>query len=253
LAPAPAVDVVIRLDAVGVLYQVPHERIGSFKEFAIRALQRRVRYERFWALREVSLEIRQGETFAVIGRNGAGKSTLLKVISRVMKPTEGRVRVRGQVAPLLELGAGFHAELTGRENVYLNGTLLGLSRATIDRLFEEIVDFAEIGEFIDAPLRTYSTGMVARLGFAVATARQPEILIVDEVLSVGDQQFQDKCAARITAYRQQGTTTLLVSHTASLIRQMCERAIWIDHGVVRAIGPADDVLARYTAAVWAPP
>jgi ABC-type polysaccharide/polyol phosphate transport system ATPase subunit len=239
--PAPA----ILIEDVSVCYRVPRERLTSFKEYAIRALQRRVRHDELWALRDVDLEIRRGELFGVIGRNGAGKSTLLKVISRVLRPTRGRVRVWGRPAPLLELGAGFHPELTGRENVFLNGALLGRSRAEIEAQFEAIVDFAELWEFVDAPLRTYSTGMMARLGFAVATAIRPEILIVDEVLSVGDQQFQQKCLARMREFRERGATILLVSHNMELVQGLCERAAWLHHGELRALGSAVEVVGRY--------
>jgi ABC-2 type transport system ATP-binding protein/lipopolysaccharide transport system ATP-binding protein len=242
---------VIRLDDVGVRYRVPRERIASFKEYAIRALQRRIQYDSFWALQGVSLEVHAGETLGVVGRNGAGKSTLLKVISRVLKPTLGRVRVWGHVAPLLELGAGFHAELSGRENVYLNGALLGLDKATIDRLFPSIVDFAELWDFIDAPLRTYSTGMGARLGFAVATAVQPDVLLVDEVLSVGDAGFQHKCTERIEQFRRQGTTTVLITHNPRLVTDLCERAIWLDGGQVRAAGEPGAVVQQYLRALEA--
>jgi len=182
------------------------------------------------------MEMRQGEIFGIIGLNGAGKSTLLKVISRVLKPTLGRVWVRGRVAPLLELGAGFHPELTGRENVFLNGLLLGYAQAEITSHFEEILDFADLSGFIDAPLRTYSTGMVARLGFSVATMKQPDILIVDEVLSVGDEQFQRKCHNRLTQFQENGTTILLVSHSTDLIAKLCNRAAWLEHGHLRMVG-----------------
>lgn len=240
-------EVVIRLEDVAVSYHAPRERITSFKEYVIRLLKGQVIHQEFQALRGVSLELRRGEVFGVIGHNGAGKSTMLKVTSRVMKPTRGRVWVRGRLAPLLELGAGFHPELTGRENVFLNGTLLGFTHTQIASLFDEIVDFAELWEFIDAPLRTYSTGMGARLGFAVATAAQPDILLVDEVLSVGDERFQAKCAARIAEFRRNGATVMLVTHDARLVVQMCDRAVWLDHGVIAAIGPAQEVVDAYHA------
>jgi ABC-2 type transport system ATP-binding protein len=239
----------VRLEKVSVQYQIQREPIRSFKEYAIRKIQRRVRHDVFCALREVSIEIREGEVFGIIGRNGAGKSTLLKVVSRVIKPTTGRVWVRGKVAPLLEIGAGFHHELTGRENVFLNGTLLGFSHQRIRELFDEIVCFAELGDFIDAPLRTYSSGMSARLGFAVATAERPDILIVDEVLAVGDERFQEKCEARMKDFRQSGTTVLLVTHNMRLAELLCNRAAWIDHGIVRAVGDTDQVIARYQRAL----
>ena len=178
-----ATEPVVRLENVSVVYRAPSERIKSFKEYAIRLVKRQVEHREFRALNEVNLEIRRGEVFGLIGHNGAGKSTLLKIVSRVMKPTRGRIWVKGKIAPLLELGAGFHPELSGRENVFLNGTLLGYSRVQMEGLFDSIVEFAELKEFIDAPLRTYSTGMAVRLGFAVATATRPDILIIDEVLA----------------------------------------------------------------------
>ena len=240
-----AKEIVIRLEEVSVQYRVPRERISSFKEYAIRLLQGRVTHDQFSALRGVTLEIERGEIFGRSGANGAGKSTLLKVVSRVIKPSGGRVWVRGRVAPLLELGAGFHPELTGRENVFLNGTLLGYSRAEMAERFNDIVDFAELWDFIDAPLRTYSSGMVVRLGFAVATAAQPDILIVDEVLSVGDEDFQKKCALRMDHFRRSGVTILLVTHSTVLARSMCHRAAWLHGGQVRAYGPADEVIRQY--------
>ena len=240
-----AAEVVIRLENVSVEYHAPREQIRSFKEYAIRLLQGRVQHEEFKALCGVSLEVHQGEVMGVIGHNGAGKSTLLKLVSRVMKPTGGRVWVKGRIAPLLELGAGFHPELSGRENVFLNGTLLGRTHAEMESLFDEIVDFAEMWDFIDAPLRTYSTGMAVRLGFAVATARQPDILIVDEALSVGDEQFRQKCAARMDSFRENGTTILLVTHDSKQVTGMCDRAAWLDHGRLRAIGDAQSVVDQY--------
>ncbi|MGH9842014.1 MAG: ATP-binding cassette domain-containing protein [Blastocatellia bacterium] len=238
-------EAAIRLDRVGVDFTAPRERITSFKEYAIRLVQGRIRYDMFHALRDVSLEVRQGEVFGVIGHNGAGKSTLLKVISRVLKPTTGRVVVRGAIAPLLELGAGFHSELTGRENIFLNGTLLGYSQTDLEEMFDEIVDFAELWDFIEAPLRTYSTGMSVRLGFAVATATRPDVLLVDEVLSVGDQAFQDKCAARIAQFRQDGATILLVTHNTWLVTDMCDRAVWLHHGEVGCLGSPEEAVEAY--------
>ena len=251
--PRPAVaaggqgQTAVRLENVSVRYRVPHERIGTFKEYAIRALQRRVKNSEFWALRGVNLDVYQGEVLGIIGRNGAGKSTLLKVVARVLRPTEGRVRIRGRVAPLLEFQAGFHPELTGRENVYLNGTLLGSTRREMELKFERIVDFAELREFIDAPLRTYSSGMVARLGFAIATDVQPDILIVDEVLSVGDEGFRRKSSQRIERFREQATTILLVTHNPDTLRTLCTRAVWLDHGVMVVNGTPEDVVSAYLA------
>ena len=238
----------IRLEGVTVRYQAPQERLGTFKEYAIRRLQRRVRYTDFFALNGIELEVYSGEIFGIIGRNGAGKSTLLKVVSRVLVPTRGRVYVRGRVSPLLELGAGFHPELTGRENVMLNGTLLGHTSRELEARMDEIIDFAELGNFIEAPLRTYSSGMAARLGFAVATAWRPEILLVDEVLAVGDEAFRRKCDARMQSYRAGGTTTLLVTHTMQTIASLCTRAAWLEHGKILSMGPPDQVIKDYLAA-----
>ena len=250
---ATAADAVaIQLDRVGVKYRVPTEHIRSFKEFAIRWLRGEVGYREFWALRDVSLTVRRGEGLAVVGHNGAGKSTLLKVMARVLRPTEGRVWVRGSVAPLLQLGAGFHPEMTGRENVWLNATLLGHSRREIEARFQEIVDFAELWDFIEAPLRTYSSGMIARLGFAVATSWHPDVLLVDELLLVGDQSFQQKCRARIEQFRAAGTVLVLVTHSMAEARDMCQQALWLEHGLVRAAGPVDEVTAAYEATADAP-
>ena len=240
---------VIGIDGVSVKYRVPSQHIGSFKEYWVRFLRgERIRYNEFWALRDVSFEIRRGEVFGIVGRNGAGKSTLLKVVARVLRPTVGRVWVKGRVAPLLDLGAGFHPELTGRENVFLNGTLLGHSRREIAERFSKILAFAEIGDFIEAPLRTYSSGMIARLGFATAMAWEPDVLILDEVLAVGDAAFQEKCKERIKEFRGNGTTILLVSHNPTTVASMCDRAVWLHPGVVKAIGPADEVATAYAQA-----
>jgi len=240
-------ETMVHLDGVSVRYRVPHERYGTFKEYMIRRLQGRVNHREFWALKRVSLSVHRGEVFGLVGRNGAGKSTLLKVVSRVLRPTEGRVRVRGWVAPLLELGAAFHHELTGRENVFLNAALMGHMRRDVEEKFDQIVEFADLGGFIHAPLRTYSTGMVARLGFAVATAWEPDVLVLDEVLAVGDEAFQRKCHARIRNFRERGATVLMVSHNATTVVENCQRAAWIDHGEIQIIGAPDEVVAKYQA------
>ena len=236
---------VIQIKGVSVQYRVPQEKIPSFKEYAIRWIKRELKYNKFWALRDIDLEVGRGEVFGIIGQNGAGKSTLLKVIARVLRPTQGSIRVNGWVAPLLELGAGFDFELTGRENIYLNGTILGFSKHDIDRRIDRIIEFAGLREFIDAPLRTYSTGMVARLGFAVATDERPDILIVDEILSVGDNEFQTRSFERIQGFQAEGTTILLVSHGLNRVREMCTRVMWLDHGKMKALGSAESVIDRY--------
>lgn len=240
-------DIMVHLQHVGVCYRAPEERVGTFKEYAIRMLQRRVRYKDFFALDDIDLDVHRGEIFGIIGRNGAGKSTLLKVVARVLIPTRGRVYLGGKVAPLLELGAGFHPELTGRENVMLNGTLLGHKLHELEARLEEIVDFAELGSFIDAPLRTYSSGMAARLGFSVAAAWQPDILLVDEVLAVGDEAFQEKCRLRMQAFRDSGATILMVTHLMDNVLELCGRAAWLERGKVRALGEARGVVEEYRA------
>jgi len=238
-------DQAIRLEDVSVRYRVPSERVGTFKEYVIRLLKRQIQMRTFWAINGISLEICRGEVFGVVGNNGAGKSTLLKVVARVLRPTKGRVVVRGRVAPLLELGAGFHPELTGKENIFLNGALLGFShRETLEK-YDQIVDFSELGEFINAPIRTYSTGMYARLGFSVATASEPDVLIVDEILGVGDETFRNKCQTRIEAFRQRGAAILLVSHDMPTVEKMCQRAAWLDHGVLKIIGNPEQVIRAY--------
>ena len=243
LTPLP--EDVVHLEDVSVRYRVPTERIGTFKEYMIRRLKRKIQMRTFWAIKEITLNVHRGEVFGFVGDNGAGKSTLLKVVARVLRPTKGRVVVRGRVAPLLELGAGFHPELTGKENIFLNGALLGYSRKEMQEKYQQIVDFSELGEFIDAPIRTYSTGMYARLGFSVATAHEPEVLIVDEILGVGDESFQKKCTNRIAQFRQHGTSILLVSHSMAAIESMCQRAAWLDHGVLKLVGEPGQVIHAY--------
>lgn len=238
-------DEVIRLDHVSVQYRIPQEQIGTFREFFIRLLQRRVHFRNFYALEDVSLDVKRGEVFGLIGNNGAGKSTMLKVIARVLRPQKGRVQVRGKVSPLLELGAGFHPELTGRENIYLNGAILGYSHEEMDDIFANIIEFSELGDFIDVPIRTYSTGMNARLGFAVATAHKPEVLIVDEILGVGDEAFQKKCFNRIKQYQDDGTSIMLVSHSMETILRMCQRVAWLQHGTIMAQGDPREVIEKY--------
>jgi ABC-type polysaccharide/polyol phosphate transport system ATPase subunit len=235
----------IRLEGVSVCYRIPRERIRTLKEYAIRQLRRRIVYDDFEALSDISLEIRAGETVGVIGRNGAGKSTLLRLIARIIRPTAGRVVVTGTIAPLLELGLGLHGELTGRENVLLQGALLGFSRSEMKHRMDRIIAFAELEEFIDAPIRTYSTGMTARLAFSVATDVDPDILIVDEALAVGDERFQIKCHDRMEAFRQEGKTVLLVSHSMAQVRNNCRRAVWIHEGRIRRDGEAGEVTEAY--------
>jgi len=241
----PQPDDAIFLDGVGVNYRIPIDPIKTFKEYIIRTIQGRLKHHSFWALKDINLQLDKGEIFGILGRNGAGKSTLLKVVSRVLIPTEGRVWVNGNISPLLQLGAGFHPELTGLENIYLNATILGHKQKEIEQKIEEIIDFSEIGDFINVPLRTYSSGMRARLGFAVATAWKPDILLLDEVLAVGDVAFKEKCIDRMSFYRDQGSTVLVVSHSIENIKETCHRAIWLDKGQIVKKGQAVDVCNAY--------
>lgn len=246
---APGTEPAVELSGVTVRYRVPNEVILSFKEYAIRKLQRRIEHGELVALRDVSFSVAAGERIGIIGPNGAGKSTLFRVIARVRKPTEGRVVVRGRVAPLLELGLGFHGELTGRENVILHGTLMGFSRQEMEGRMARIAAFAELEPFLDAPIRTYSTGMAARLAFAAATDVDPDILLVDEALSVGDERFKAKCHDRMAGFHDRGNTFLLVSHSLEDVTSNCTRAVWIAEGSVVMDGPAADVCDAYHA--WA--
>jgi len=241
-------EVVIDLRDVSVHFRLPHERLLTFKEFAVHWLRGRIRYEDLRALSHLSLQVRAGESLGIIGRNGAGKTTLMKVIARVLRPTEGTVDVHGRVAPLLEVGAGFDPELSGRENVFLNGAILGRSRKDMQRRFDAILEFSEIGHFIDAPLRTYSTGMVGRLGFAVASDVDPDILLIDEVLSVGDIGFAQKCVTRIEEIIARGATLVLVSHSPDAVLRLCNQVVWLEQGQVVAAGAAREVVERFVAA-----
>ena len=235
----------VLLQNVSVRYRVPSERFVSFKDYAIRYLQGRVEKKDFWALNKVNLEISLGEVIGIIGHNGAGKSTLLKLIARVLTPTSGRVVVRGSIAPLLELGAGFHHELSGRDNIFLYGAILGFSYQQIKEKQNRIIEFSDLQDFIDSPLRTYSSGMMARLAFSVATDERPDILLVDEVLAVGDEEFQRKCSHRIAKYRDQGATIIIVAHSMDLIRTICERAALLDHGRLIEVGKPDKIINTY--------
>lgn len=236
---------VIELQDVSLCYRLAKQKIPSFKEYALHWIRGALTYEQLWALREVSLRVNRGESLGIVGRNGAGKSTLLKVISRVFTPTEGRALVRGRVSPMLELGSGFDYELTGQENVYLNALLLGHSRREIAARFDAIVEFSGLGDFIRSPIRNYSSGMLARLGFAVLTAWEPDVLVLDEFLAVGDLHFVKKCQDWMDRARGRGATLLLVSHDPEAVRQNCSRCIWLEGGRLRADGRPDEVLELY--------
>lgn len=232
------------VDHVWKRFRLYHERNQSLKATVLR--RGRSRHEDFWALQDVSFEIEQGEAFAIIGENGSGKSTLLKCLAKILRPDKGSIRHRGSVSALLELGAGFHPELSGRENVYLNGAILGLSKKQLDARFDEIVEFAGLERFIDSPVKNYSSGMYVRLGFAVAVHVDPDILVIDEVLAVGDENFQRKCSEKIADFRNDGRTIVLVSHGLSQVRALCDRAAWLSHGVLQTVGSPGDVIDKYS-------
>jgi len=236
---------VIHLENISVRYRAPEEPYKSFKEFVIQLIQRQVKMHDFWALKDVSLDVFHGEMVGIIGRNGAGKTTLLKIVSRVLSPTKGRLIVEGKVAPLLEFGAGFQPELTGRENISLNGSLLGHSQREINDHLPDILNFAQLGGFIDAPIRKYSSGMIARLGFAIATSWKPEILLLDEILAVGDEAFKNKCLSRIDGFREDGSTILLVTHNLNTVLSKCDRAIWVEQGSIINAGEVKHVVDSY--------
>lgn len=242
---------VIEIQDVSVRFNLEQEKTDTIKEYVLKMIQRKLKFNEFYALKNVSFSVEKGEAVALIGVNGSGKSTMLKVIAGVLQPTAGEARVHGSIAPLIELGAGFDMDLTARENIYLNGAVLGYSRSFIDKNFDEIVSFAELQDFIDVPVKNYSSGMVARLGFAIATQVRADILIVDEILAVGDFMFQQKCYKRMEEMLSGGTTLLFVSHDAEQVKKLCSRAIWLDHGHVMADGRAADVCEEYRLAIEA--
>lgn len=242
--------IAVRLEGVTQRFRVIHERPDTFRELFSKFLRQRVKYHDFFAVKDLSLEVPSGQMVGLIGRNGSGKSTLLKIIAGVYKPTAGRVHVVGTLAPLIELGAGFHGELSGRENILLNGLLMGYSKEEMLKRQESIIEFAEIGEFIDSPVKQYSTGMHTRLAFAVATEVDPDVLIIDEILAVGDASFKEKCFARIRRFRESGKTILFVSHDMQQIVSQCDRAILLEHGAIVASGDPAEVTECYHA-LWA--
>ena len=235
----------VKVEDVSILFNLSKEKVDNIKEYFIKLVTRKLHYNEFWALTDVSFEVEEGERLGILGFNGAGKSTLLKVIAGVLKPTKGKVSVKGVIAPLLELGAGFDMNYTGAENIYLYGATMGYSRKYIEERYNEIVEFSELGEFIDVPVKNYSSGMRARLGFAIATAVDPEVLILDEVLSVGDAKFRIKSENKIKSMFDKGVTVLFVSHNTAQVRRLCTKAILLDHGKIIANGDVNEVCDIY--------
>lgn len=240
---SPAVVV----DGVSKHFRLYHERNQSLKATILN--RGRGRYEEFWALRDVSFEIEKGETFGLIGENGSGKSTLLKCLAQILRPDQGRIDVDGRMSALLELGAGFHPELSGRENIYLNASILGMTKKEVDARFDAIVDFAGLERFIDTPVKNYSSGMYVRLGFAVAVQAEPDVLMIDEVLAVGDEAFQRKCNERLSQLRNAGVTIVVVSHSLGTVRNICDRVAWLEHGDLRGVGDTAEIIDRYLGEV----
>ena len=241
-------ETIINVEHVSMRFNLSSEKFDSFKEYVIKSLKKQVSYDEFWALKDVSFEVKRGDSLGLIGLNGSGKSTMLKTIAGVLKPTKGTVTVGGNIAPLIELGAGFDMDLTARENVFLNGALLGYNRAQMEAQYEDIVEFSELRDFMDVPVKNFSSGMVSRLAFAIATIGIPDILMVDEVLSVGDFRFQEKCEARIQNMKDQGTTILFVSHSIEQVKKICNKVVWLDHGVLKMFGDAQEICSIYEKA-----
>ncbi len=242
----------VNVENVSIRFRLQTDHISSIKETVIALLKGKLKYKEFWALRDVSFSVQKGEVFGIVGHNGAGKSTMLKIISGIMKPTQGKVTLGANVVPMLELGSGFDYELTGRENVFLNGAILGYSKEFLTEKYDEILEFSELGDFIEQPIRNYSSGMLMRLAFSVATVVNPDILICDEVLAVGDERFQAKSRKRMMELMGGGTTVLFVSHNVDQIREMSNRVLWLDHGSVKMLGDADTVCDAYREWLYRP-
>lgn len=235
----------VEVHDVSMRFNLAKEKVDSLKEYFVKKLKGQHQIDEFYALKDVSLKIEKGDSYAIVGSNGSGKSTLLKIISGIFRPTTGWVKTGGVIAPMIELGAGFDADLTARENVYLNGAVLGFEHTVMQEHFDSIIDFAELWDFVDVPVKNYSSGMQARLGFAIATIVKPDILIVDEILSVGDAHFQEKCQAKMQEMRTNGATLILVSHSIDQVLEVCRHACWINKGTLMTVGTAEDVCAEY--------
>ena len=236
---------IIEVENVSMCFNMATEKTDTIKQYLIKLAKHQLFYKEFWALKDISFSINRGESLALIGRNGCGKSTMLKIIAGVLEPTKGRVNVRGNIAPLIELGAGFDMDLTARENIYMNGAIMGFDRAFMNAHFDEIVEFSELQDFLDVPVKNFSSGMIARLGFSVATIVEAEVLIVDEILAVGDAAFQVKCLQRMEKLLSGGTTLVFVSHSAEQVNRLCKNALWINHGEIKMLGNSEDVTKAY--------
>ena len=238
-------NLAIEVNNVSMRFNMPREKVDNMKEYFVKLIKKQLHYEEFYALNDVSLSVKRGEVVGIVGLNGSGKSTLLKVISGILKPTTGTAEINGTISPLIELGAGFDFELTTRENIFLNGSVLGFDRKFIREKYDEILDFAELRDFENVAIKNFSSGMIARLGFAIATLVKPDILIVDEILAVGDFLFQQKCEKRINEMMAGGTTVLIVSHSIDQIERLCSRVVWLEHGKVRADGETNEICEQY--------
>lgn len=236
---------IIKVVNVSMRFSLASEKIDSFKDYFIKTIKRQISYDEFWALQEVSFCVKKGDALGLVGLNGSGKSTILKVIAGVLKPTKGSVEINGTIAPLIELGAGFDMDLTAEENVYLNGALLGYSRQEMEKQYDDIVSFSELHDFMNVPVKNFSSGMVSRLAFAIATIGTPDILICDEVLSVGDFRFQQKCQERIKGMLDGGTTLLFVSHSIEQVKELCNKIVWLEKGHMKMYGDAEEIANIY--------
>ena len=238
-------NIAVSVKNVTMKFNMSNDKISGIKEYLVKLVKKQLKFSEFIALKDISFDIKKGEVAGIIGLNGAGKSTLLKVVSGILKPTCGEVKINGSISPLIELGAGFDMELTARENIFLNGYVLGYTKKYIEEKFNEIVEFSELKEFLDVPIKNYSSGMIARLGFSIATTVRPDILIVDEILSVGDFKFQEKCEKRIADMMAGGTTVIIVSHSIEQIERLCDRVLWLEKGKMKMIGKTEAVCCKY--------
>lgn len=238
-------DILIDVNDVGMKFRMPTEKIDNMKEYFIKLIKGKLKYRNFHVLDGINLQVRRGESLALIGRNGAGKSTLLRIIAGIIEPTAGFVRTRGNMAPLLKLGAGFDSNATGKENIFLNGAMLGFSKREMQKKYDSIVEFSELKDFMNVPIKNYSSGMLTRLGFSIAVDIHPDILLIDEILAVGDTPFQKKCAEKIDSLRKEGTTFIVVSHSMEQVKRLCQRAVYLKNGKIIQYGTAQEVADRY--------